>query len=331
MSSASLSITRRTAVKLLSLAALTASAGGNLTAGPLPSSTVSLSNAAIYRFRIGQNDAFAIQCGAMVTSPAQPFFAAEASPDEFAAALRDATLTGSLRLPYNVLLLRWNGEYVLIDTGEPGGGGRQSPLLDHLQTLGVAPDNISHVVLTHAHFDHCGGLLDPAGRPIFSRASHHVFKVEADFWTAHDPDVSKMRLPADEMIRVARRVFANIDFQYSTPGRDVIPGIAVFHSPGHTPGHMTLRLTDGTSTLYHVADLCHHAPFLMEHASWSIGSDVDPALAVHTRKTVFQKLADARERVFGFHLPFPGLGRVVQSGAGFRWVQEDWIPGVVQS
>lgn len=263
----------------------------------------------------------------MVTRPAQPFFAAEASADEFSAAVRDTAPTGALRLPYNVLLLHWNDDYVLIDSGEPGGAGRRPPLLDHLQTLGIAPESIAHVVLTHAHFDHCGGLLDDVGRPVFSRASHHVFKAESDFWTASDPDVSRMRLPASDMIQLARRVFANIDFHHPAPGSDLIPGITVFHSPGHTPGHMTLRLAGGTSTLYHIADLCHHAPFLMDHASWSIGSDVDPAQAVRTRKVVFQQLADARERVFGFHLPFPGLGRVVQSAAGFRWVQEDWIPG----
>jgi glyoxylase-like metal-dependent hydrolase (beta-lactamase superfamily II) len=97
------------------------------------------------------------------------------------------------------------------------------------------------LIVRPAHVEsHPGGLIDGAGRPVFSRAVHHVFQAEADFWTAAVPDVAKMRMDAADMIRMARRVFAGIEFRFPAPGAEVVPGIRVFLSPGHTPGHMTL-------------------------------------------------------------------------------------------
>lgn len=313
---------------MLSLGALAASTSGNLLAAPPEHSASQLSNPAIYRFRIGENDAYAIQCGSLEFRPEQPSFAIEASPSEFATALHDATRTDTVRMPFNVLLLDWNGSYVLIDTGAPGRNGAPPPLLAHLQTLGLAPEKIAHLILTHAHFDHVGGLLDAAGQPTFSRAVHHVLKAEADFWMAAAPDLSRVRVPSGGMVSTARRVFERIAFTDATPGADIVPGITALLSPGHTPGHMTLRLTSKTSTLYHIADLCHHAPLLMEHPDWTVGSDSDPALAVRTRQTVYKALADSRERLFGFHLPFPGLGSIARSATGYHWIAEDWNPGL---
>lgn len=321
-------VSRRSALKMISLGALAASTGTKLSATPKAAGAPAHSNAAIYQFRIGDNSAYALECGSLEFRPEQPSLAMEASSSEFAAALRESTRTDTIRLPFNVLLLDWNGSYVLIDTGAPGWNGAPPALLPQLQTLGLAPEKIAHVILTHAHFDHVGGLLDSAGQPIFARAVHHVCKAEADFWTSSSPDLSQVRVPSSGMISTARRVFDRIEFAYAAPGTEIVPGITAFHSPGHTPGHMTLRLTSANSTLYHIADLCHHAPLLMEHTAWTVGSDVDPALAVRTREAVFQTLAASRERVFGFHLPFPGLGSIARSpSGGFRWIAEDWTPG----
>ncbi|MBI2513278.1 MAG: MBL fold metallo-hydrolase [Opitutae bacterium] len=317
---------RRSALKALSLGALAASVNPRLSASPESREGTRFANSAIYRFRIGNHDAFAIQCGSLTIKPEWPSFATEPSADEFAAAVRETIPTGTLRMPFNVLLLDWNGTYVLIDSGEPGHAGAPPPVVALLGELGIAPDRIAHVVLTHAHFDHLGGLVDGAERPVFPKARHHAFKAEADFWTAPHPDVSKVRLDTTDMIRVARRVFARIAFEFPNPGAEIVPGITAFSSPGHTPGHMTLRLTSGPSTLYHISDLCHHARLLLEHASWSIASDVDPVLAVKTRKEIFRNLSETRERIFGFHMPFPGLGYLAKSATGFRWLPEDWIP-----
>jgi hypothetical protein len=48
---------------------------------------------------------------------------------------------------------------------------------------------------------------------------------------------------------------------------------------------------------------------------------------VQTRESVFHALVGSRERVCGFYLPFPGLGCLVQSATGYRWIQEHWMPG----
>ena len=53
----------------------------------------------------------------------------------------------------------------------------------------------------------------------------------------------------------------------------------------------------------------------------------DPDQAIDTRKKLFAQLAATRERAYGFHLPFPGIGRITPRGAGYSWEGERWSWG----
>ncbi len=285
-------------------------------------------NSAHYRFRVGEFEAVALVTGFMGAEPKQPFYAPQASEAEFRAAV--AAAAGSKgRMHFNALLLRRGAEVILIDAGPGGEVPADCDLVANLARLGMAPTDVTRVVLTHAHFDHCGGLLDGDGSVVFSRAEHCCLAEEIDFWSAPAPELSKLRLGAKAVLGTAQRVFAKIAFKRLQSGVPLVEGITPLLSPGHTPGHMTLRIESQGESLYHVADLTHNAHVMLPHPEWTIASDCDEPLAAATRQQVFAQLAAAGTRVFGSHVPFPGLGRIVAVAAGgeqYRWVPEDWAP-----
>ncbi|HLP10015.1 MAG TPA: MBL fold metallo-hydrolase [Opitutaceae bacterium] len=285
-------------------------------------------NTAFYRFRIGAFEAAAFVTGFMGAEPSQPFYAPQASEAEFRAAV--AAAAGSKgRMHFNALLLRRGAETILIDAGPGGKVPDDCDLVANLARLGVAPADVTRVVLTHAHFDHCGGLLDADGRAVFSRAEHCCLAEEIAFWTAPQPDLTKLRMNPEWVLGPARRVFEKIAFTRLETGVPFAEGITPLLSPGHTPGHMTLRIESQGEALYHIADLTHNAHVMLPHPDWTIGSDCDEPIAAATRKRIFAELAANGARVFGSHTPFPGLGRIVAlSGGGeqYRWVPEDWAP-----
>jgi glyoxylase-like metal-dependent hydrolase (beta-lactamase superfamily II) len=285
-------------------------------------------NAGFYRFRIGAFEATALVTGFMDAEPKQPFYAPQASAEEFQAAV--AAAAGSKgRMHFNALLLRRGAETILIDAGPGGKGSADCDLVVNLARLGIAPTDVTRVVLTHAHFDHCNGLLDAEGRAVFSRAEHCCLAEEIDFWSALQPDLARLRLGAKAVLGPAQRVFAKIAFTRLQAGVPLAEGVTPILSAGHTPGHMTLRIESRGESLYHIADLTHNAHVMLPHPEWTIASDCDEPLAAGTRKRIFAQLAAEGTRVFGSHVPFPGLGRIVAITAGdeqYRWVPEDWAP-----
>ena len=95
---------------------------------------------------------------------------------------------------YSCLLVETGNERVLVDTGAGSFGPSTGKLLENLAAVDVAPTDIDIVVLTHAHPDHCGGLLDDGGRPVFASARHLISKTEWDFWL-NSPDLSSLTVP----------------------------------------------------------------------------------------------------------------------------------------
>lgn len=278
-------------------------------------------NSPVYRFRIGKIEAAVLLAGFLDYKPAPP---PEAPAEAFRQALNAECLPGKLRLHYNVLLLRLGRHTVLIDAGPGGAQSATFGLNANLARLGVVPADITHVILTHAHFDHAGGLLDTDNRPVFPHAEHFCHPEEIAFWTAKQPDLSRLRMKPAGLLAAARRTFDHVPFTRLGAETRLPEGLAVVHSPGHTPGHLTLQIESRGESLHHISDLIHHYAVMLPHPDWSAASDVDPALAATTRRSVLARLAAERRRVFGFHLPFPGLGRLADHGEGYRWVPESW-------
>jgi len=303
---------------------------GALAAQPAPTGNPkAIHNPFVYKFNVGDIEAWSISDGHMLFRNQVGLMW---PPDQRLAMLEElrshGERTDGLPLYVNVLVLRLGNEIVLCDSGN--GIRPNNPnlgwLWDGLRSIGIAPDQVTRGILSHGHSDHIGGFVDQ-GRPLFPNAAIHVLRAEVDFWRAPRPDFSKSRR-GDDIPGMIKNVRDALDvlqpqLQLHASGDRLLDGaITIESAPGHTDGHCVLRIQNGRESLLHLMDLAHHHLLMFTDPAWFIEFDHDPELAVATRKTVFSRAASTRERCYGFHLPWPGLGRILPKGPGFQWEQE---------
>lgn len=223
---------------------------------------------------------------------------------------------GSWAWHVHAFLLRGSGGSVLVDSGI-GHLGR-SPydvagrIDEELHAAGVNPTDVRHVIHTHLHSDHAGGACSEDGEPRFPNAIHHVHPADWDFFAGADD-------PEDFQGRSAMRRLEELGMLNLDPGdREVAPGIRVLHSPGHTPGHRSVLLTDGASSMLLTGDLLH-LPIQVSHPEWASSHDQEPELGAASRVGLLTRARDERWGVAVSHFGRP-FGGVRGQDRGQRWV-----------
>jgi glyoxylase-like metal-dependent hydrolase (beta-lactamase superfamily II) len=306
-------------------------APGRVWAGESSSMPTGRQGAGFYRFRVGSLEAVSL-CDAWSTmSPAHPLFAPEATPEEFSRVMhRHFQPADRVTLYVNVLCVRMGDRVVLIDAGNAPGRGPSSGLTAaNLAAAGIRPEEVTAIYISHAHPDHVGGLTRSDGSPVYPNARVFINRVEHDFWTGPSPDLSKSGVPQEwrpGMIAGARAALEAVRdrLELVRGGDGTLPGVELVETFGHTPGHMSVIVSDGNSRLAAMGDLAHNFVVMFARPDWTIGFDTDPRAAAEARKVMFRRLADERTRVFGYHLPWPALGHIAERDGGFVWVPEPW-------
>ena len=285
--------------------------------------------AGYYRFKIGALDAVALFDGGMTPPSDKSPFGVDESPGAVAGALDAAWLPKDrVQIPFNVLLVRSGADLVLIDSGcGPHLGASAGKMFAAMSAIGVKPEHITGILLTHAHRDHFGGLIDAEKRPAFPQAKLFVGKKEHEFWMASSPDLSGMAVPPEatkEFVTGAQTALGAYKdrVQLVSGGDRLLDNFELLDTPGHTPGHLAVIIGSGKDALLHIADVALHHAISFAHPGWRYAFDADPALAVETRRKLFDRAAAERLRLFGAHVPFPGLGRVKKVDGAYAFVIE---------
>lgn len=230
-----------------------------------------------------------------------------------------------LEPPCNLTLLRQPDRTVLFDAGS-GAGFMPSAgtMQDSLDALGVASEDITHVVFTHAHPDHLWGVLDDFDDPVFPDAQLMIAKAEWDYWI-HPETVNTIgEARASFVVGAARRLEAVEDQMVMfVDGQEILPGVMAHATPGHTPGHMSFEIREGANSVMVGGDAIgnHHVAFA--RPDWPSGADQDTELGAKTRLRLLDQLATDQMALLGFHLPHGGLGRVERVGDVYRFVAQD--------
>lgn len=199
-------------------------------------------------------------------------------------------------------------EVILFDTGlNPAGTGAA------LNAAGYTTDDVTHVVITHMHGDHIGGLADDGGAETFTNAAYVTGQVEFDHWAGAENDnfESKVRPLAEK-------------FTFIGDGDSVRSGITAMAAFGHTPGHMGYMLESDGRQLFLMADAANHFVWSLGYPDWEVRFDMDKAAAAATRRRVLDMAAADRVPLIGYHMPFPGLGFVETRDEGFRFVPHSY-------
>ena len=285
----------------------------------------------VYPFRIGEVEAWSISDASLSLNQGLGLM----WPEEQRPVMQELMQAhgepeGGIPLYVNVLILRRGHEVLLFDAGF---GARENPRMGWLQaglaTIGITPDQVTAGFLSHAHGDHIDGFIQD-GQIMFPNAAFYVLPAERDFWRSPEPAFSESKRhkkPLPNMIASARDKFDILEpvTQLLRDGDELFGGLVhVEAAPGHTAGHCCFRIRSGEDELLHLMDLAHHHLLMFADPSWTIAFDHHPAQAAETRQKFWEQAAHGRTRCFGFHLPWPGIGKIVADGSGYRWWPEAW-------
>jgi glyoxylase-like metal-dependent hydrolase (beta-lactamase superfamily II) len=250
------------------------------------------------------------------------FLAPDAPPSDRDALLKAAGQTGEqYDSPTNVTLIRSASDLILVDMGS---GDRFMPtagkLWDNLKAAGIDRSKITKVVFTHGHPDHLWGAVDELDELVIPDATFYVASAEWDFWTG---DNATRGLPAERagFVTGARRNYSALKnkLKMVKAGDEVVSGLRIIDTPGHTQGHVSLALAGGDGLII-VGDALTHPLISFQHPEWKPIADHVPDQAIATRHKLLDRLATDRSKLIGFHLPYPGVGTVERKDRAYRFV-----------
>lgn len=200
---------------------------------------------------------------------------------------------GKAEAGINVFYVHNADRHILFDAGMGADKGGQ--LVEGLEKLGVTPDDITDICITHLHFDHIGGLVTSEGKAAFPQATLHIAQAEYDAWMTG-------ALSSDnQQVRVMAELYeGRIDLFADTLALEGVQSISM---PGHTPGHTMYRVGE----TYIVGDLLHAVALQMEHPEFSAVFDFDRALAAEQRSQFLDKAREGHYLLGGMHFPAPGF------------------------
>jgi len=286
------------------------------------------------RFHHGDFQCTVVTDGPMnIGSPANGF--PNADPREIIELLASAFLpTDSMTLDQNLLIVNTGRNLVLFDTGcgvnrafgkssfGPQIGSEVGRAIPNMRAAGIDPEEIDVVALTHAHPDHCWGLVDDEGNRLYPNAKIAISAIDYNYWT----DLS--RIP-EASTQHRKNHFSGACYNLLPYGDslifiednpEVVPGIRAIAATGHSPGHYVYAIQSLGRTLINIGDLSHHHILLLKRPHWEFEFDYDPIKAAETRIWHFDRIAQERHSILACHFPFPGLGHLRKDPSGYTWV-----------
>lgn len=274
-----------------------------------------------YRFKLGDARATVVSDGPLpLGAPGNAFLGL--SKEEIDRQLTENFLpTNNIVLEQNILVITINGKTALFDTGMGsvrGFGPTTGRMMATLKAAGISPAGIDAIILSHAHIDHCGGVMSADGKRNFPNAQVYIAQADYDYWTN------------EATVGPALRSFYEQARKNLTPNRDRIrfvkdqeeflPGITAIYATGHTVGHCVFMINSAGKSLCYIGDLTHHPVLLMEKPRTEFAYDTDPKKAADSRVRMLTMLATNRIPILAYHFAWPGIGNVVKFGDGFRYL-----------
>ena len=265
-----------------------------------------------YKLKILNSGFIGLDGGAMFGIIPKPLWQKTNSPDEL----------NRVTLATRNLLLESDSKKILIDTGMGGKWDDKSKeiyridakleLQNELKLLGISPENISDVILTHLHFDHTGGSTKLEGNkiiPAFPNAKYHVQKNNFE-WAINPSNRDKASYIKENFEPLAKEGVLN----FTSEGEFFDDEIQFKVINGHTFGQQMIKITDSSTTLLYCCDLM---PFISHlRLPYIMGYDLQPLLTLEEKKKYLKIAADENWYLFFGHDPEIALATVKHSEKG---------------
>lgn len=282
-------------------------------------------NTDFYRFKIGRFNCISVSDGTFDYDPMHLF--PDLTDDQVKEILSSRQLrTDKIVSPYSFLFVDTGKHKVLCDMGAGKLGPDTGKLIRNLKLAGVQPEEIDTIFITHAHPDHIGGTLNDEGQPNYPNARYLMWKDEWDFWFSDDAfnkvaEHYSAILRPEVFMKAARGQLGPIRerIELLIEESEVLPGVRVHATPGHTPGHIAISFFSEGEELFFVGDAIVF-PFLIERPDIRPIFDIIPDQADVTKRWLCDLLAEKKAWLLAQHFsPFPSLGHIAKKGEGWQW------------
>jgi glyoxylase-like metal-dependent hydrolase (beta-lactamase superfamily II) len=269
--------------------------------------------------RVGDSTITAISDGYLSASLD---FLSNIDPSEASRMQSDAGQKEASAVHINCYVVRRAGRTILIDGGAGGIKQWGGCLRTNLSLAGIEPSKIDTILLTHAHPDHVGGLVDSAGQITFPNAELVAHQREVKFWQ-DDGNLSRANERARGNFLIARQVFDGYRDQLRTfDTGEVLPGIRAMPLPGHTDGHSGYLLESHDQSLLVWGDIVHFPHIQIKRPDVSIAFDQDASLAAATRSRLLDLVSSEGFLIAGMHLGELGFARIKRMGGSYGLLYE---------
>jgi glyoxylase-like metal-dependent hydrolase (beta-lactamase superfamily II) len=231
---------------------------------------------------------------------------------------------GMLLLSIHALVVESQGKRILVDTclgndkqrAIPDWNQRQGPFLQDLAAAGFPRESIDTVVCTHLHVDHVGWNTMKVGgqwRPTFPNARYLIGRKEWDYWQAEpeDPTEPIMSDSVKPILDAGLADLVEADHKLTSE-------VWLEPTHGHTPGHVSVRISSGGADAVITGDMIHH-PCQFARVDWASSFDWSKEKSTATRKSAFDRWSKAGYLVIGTHFPSPTAGKIVRDGDAYRF------------
>jgi len=213
----------------------------------------------------------------------------------------------------NAVLIKAPKQNILIDTGTGAGG----IIVEKVKKLGVQPENIDAVLITHLHGDHFGSLQKD-GAAVFTKAKIYLSAKEHEYFTKTNVNQGAVAALAP----YGSKVTTFEPGELGKKPKEIVPGISPIAAYGHTPGHTLYLIENNKQKLLIIGDLLHIALVQFPVPEISATYDMDQKAAAAVRRQVLDYAAKNKIPVAGMHIVYPGTGGVSVEGSGFKFSPE---------
>ncbi len=221
-------------------------------------------------------------------------------------------------------VIRSQGKTILVDTGVGAHGlwrWGDGHLLDSLKELDLTPEDIDFVLPTHLHVDHVGWNTRPGpdGKlvPTFTKAKYLFQQADWDMFTSPEileGDATPLSATTGKMMKAAVVPLKDTGLmELIGPERIITDEVTLLHTPGHTPGSVTVLIQSGDKAAMLIGDAAHHPAQLTEQ-DWTPAVDVDASLSRRSRAAVVDQAQRLGAVLAGAHFngpTDPAFGEIV--------------------
>jgi glyoxylase-like metal-dependent hydrolase (beta-lactamase superfamily II) len=231
---------------------------------------------------------------------------------------------GILLMSIHALIVESQGKKILVDTclGNdkkrpiPDWNMRSGPFLQDLAAAGHPRESVDTVVCTHLHVDHVGwNTMKVGGRwvPTFPNARYLIGRKEWDYWGKEpvNPDEPIMDDSVRPILDAGLADLVEADHKLTNE-------VWLEPTHGHTPGHVSVRISSGGADAVITGDMMHH-PCQIAKPEWHSSFDWNPKQGTATRRAALERWSKGSYLVIGTHFASPTAGKIVRDGDAYRF------------